>query len=348
MLFEETLGDCVKKVNEKRDVTYCNMVDVNCAVSGQRDFGIDILKFIAVILITNSHFDKLYPGAWSYLGTGGAIGDALFFFCSGYTLFLKPMGRFDSWYKKRIRRIYPSVIMWALLSAVVFSSPAGVDDAILYGAWFISCIMIYYVFIYLINRLWLNKIIFAVLFIVTIVVYHCIEKPHNYNIYGDTYLKWVFFFMFMLLGAFVGKERKKTYSIMTSFILTFVSILAYYAILIVCKIGILPNCIQLLSLLFLLSVIYNLYALFSTKMASLFASRYARLLVMFIGGLCLEIYLVQNVIIRLSESISFPLNAFVASVAIVFLAWVLKVLSRFFMQTFDKDNYDWRKIFSLM
>lgn len=66
----------------------------------KRDFSIDILKFLAVLLITNSHFDILYPTDCAFLGTGGAIGDALFFFCSGFTLFLKPAGRFDLYYKK--------------------------------------------------------------------------------------------------------------------------------------------------------------------------------------------------------------------------------------------------------
>ena len=65
----------------------------------QRNIGIDILKCIAAILIVNSHMDLLYPN--KAFATGGGIGDVLFFFCSGFTLFLKPMGRFDNWYKKR-------------------------------------------------------------------------------------------------------------------------------------------------------------------------------------------------------------------------------------------------------
>ena len=35
-----------------------------------RNVGIDILKFFAVLLITNSHMDLLY-GRWSFLATGG-------------------------------------------------------------------------------------------------------------------------------------------------------------------------------------------------------------------------------------------------------------------------------------
>lgn len=52
----------------------------------ERNISIDILKCIAAILITNSHMDSLY-GQYSILATGGAIGDVLFFFCSGFTLF---------------------------------------------------------------------------------------------------------------------------------------------------------------------------------------------------------------------------------------------------------------------
>lgn len=73
----------------------------------QRNIGIDILKCFAAIVITNSHMDILYP-KFGALATGGAIGDALFFFCSGFTLFLGRMGRFDNWYKRRINRIYPN------------------------------------------------------------------------------------------------------------------------------------------------------------------------------------------------------------------------------------------------
>lgn len=53
----------------------------------ERNIGIDILKFFAALLITNSHMELLY-GKYSILATGGAIGDVLFFFCSGFTLFL--------------------------------------------------------------------------------------------------------------------------------------------------------------------------------------------------------------------------------------------------------------------
>lgn len=42
----------------------------------QRDISIDILKFIAALIITNSHMELLY-GKYGALATGGAIGDVL-------------------------------------------------------------------------------------------------------------------------------------------------------------------------------------------------------------------------------------------------------------------------------
>ena len=54
-----------------------------------RNIGIDILKFLAVLLITNCHMELLY-GKYSVMATGGTIGDGLIFFCSGFTLFMKP------------------------------------------------------------------------------------------------------------------------------------------------------------------------------------------------------------------------------------------------------------------
>ena len=53
----------------------------------ERDFSIDILKFLAVFFIINSHMDTLYTN-YKMLATGGSIGDTLFLFCSGYTLLL--------------------------------------------------------------------------------------------------------------------------------------------------------------------------------------------------------------------------------------------------------------------
>lgn len=79
-----------------------------------RDRAIDLLKFLAVVLVVNSHMDVCYLDAYKSLATGGSLGDALFFFCSGYTLFLGRNLGFVCWYKRRLARILPSVIVCVL------------------------------------------------------------------------------------------------------------------------------------------------------------------------------------------------------------------------------------------
>ncbi len=51
----------------------------------QRFLFIDVMKVIAIMLITNSHFKPVYEGDLSRFAFGGALGCSLFFFCSGFT-----------------------------------------------------------------------------------------------------------------------------------------------------------------------------------------------------------------------------------------------------------------------
>ena len=110
---------------------------------------ITLIKFLAAIFITWSHLGVMFPDTIRGLITGGAIGDGLFFFCSGYTLFLGRKDGFFNWYKRRISRIYPTIIMWALLSSAFFSWEWNVTDTITTPKyWFIPCIMVYYAIFY--------------------------------------------------------------------------------------------------------------------------------------------------------------------------------------------------------
>lgn len=87
----------------------------------KRDVSIDIIKCMAAMLITYSHMGMLFPPQYAALSTGGAMGDVLFFFCSGYTLLLgRDDNGFFNWYKRRINRIYPTVFAWALMACVCF------------------------------------------------------------------------------------------------------------------------------------------------------------------------------------------------------------------------------------
>ena len=180
----------------------------------QRDISIDILKFIAVFLIINSHMDALYP-KYKMLATGGAIGDVLFLFASGYTLFLSNRKlRFDNWYKRRINRIYPSVIVCAIIRTL-FSEKQYITLLSMGGGEFVIAIMCYYILLYFIKEYcirYIPQLLLLTAFISGTVYYFWF--PYKYEtgeqgLYGiSTLFRWIPYFGFMLLGAWMGIKRE--------------------------------------------------------------------------------------------------------------------------------------------
>ena len=65
-----------------------------------------------------------------------------------------------------------------------------------------------------------------------------------------------------------------------------------------------------------------------------------------VGGLCLEIYLVQYALFTDKMNSIFPLNLLIMYLIIIAAAYVLRCLSRLWKQTFSEGNYNWKEIIS--
>lgn len=229
----------------------------------ERDFSIDILKFLAVFFIINSHMDTLYTN-YKMLATGGSIGDTLFLFCSGYTLLLnKNSMRFDNWYKRRIIRIYPSVIVCALMGAL-FSMQPDIHITTLGGGEFVIAIMIYYILIYFIKVYAVNKIplILAGVLFVSLVIYILFfpykTETGEKGLYGITTLyRWIPYFAFMLIGAYVGMKRKTmVYNPMSDFIKMISCLFVFYGVQYSAKINPIIAPYQIITLLPLVGIVF--------------------------------------------------------------------------------------------
>lgn len=313
----------------------------------QRNIGVDILKFMAVVLVLNSHFDSIYPGPLDKLATGGTIADGLFFMCSGFTMLLGGGNSLLNYYKKRIYRIYPSVIAWGIVGIVLFNR----EDSVLSltsGGWFVNCIMVYYLPIFLIRRFCPDKtkicLIVYTLFIA--VVYFVHERPGNYDLLNDKSLKNLFFFITMLLGAYLGKYHQFTKGKMTDVAWLTVSFVSFFGFVFLRKYFV---DIQLLSILSLVGVCYYGYKVCNIEKVITFCSkRYIYWVIRFVGGLCLEVYLINLTIIHGNSVSSFPLSLFIVLLEIIILAYGVRCLSRFLIQTFSKDEYRWKEVFQLI
>lgn len=201
----------------------------------ERNYCIDIIKFLAVIFITNSHYIPLYKDINIAFATLGVHGNALFFFISGFTITLSKNINlpFKDWYKRRIQRIWPTFIVWPLLANLIFNEYITWENSLIAkGYWFIQCIMISYIALYYIlqhKRSIKLHILFSIL--ITVLCLGCMEKSPGSIFHSN--LHYICYFPSMLLGLYLG-TKKENIRINYLFIKTIGSFLAYFFIM---KIG---------------------------------------------------------------------------------------------------------------
>ncbi len=323
----------------------------------KRDIGIDILKFFAVFLIINSHADICYP-RYSMLATGGAIGDCLFLFASGYTLFWKPTIRFDKWYKRRINRIYPSVIVCALMGALITMS-ASIPVIFMGGGQFVMFIMLYYILLYVVQRYWVDHVP-AVLFgvaAISLVVY-VLWFPYKYEtsskgMYGiSTLFRWIPYFGFMLMGAWMGMKSKQPdhrvgcrwYDV-AGLVL---SLTLFYGMQFAAKKYSAVAPYQIATLLPLAGIVVCFYRVCNANVFSkIYGTKCGNVIIRTVAGLCLESYLIQRYLFTDSLNWLFPFNIPIIMAVILLVSYLCRCLARIFSQTFGSEDYDWKKVFAL-
>lgn len=185
-------------------------------LQGQTDF----IRFLAIILITNSHIPHLYPHP--QLATGGALGNALFFMVSGYGLarsHLRSARPFPSWYGRRVLRIYPSVfivtVMFEFLLHRRWEQWAAGDylSALVWPTnfWFVGALMLFYPFFYLtLKRLkGPGYLLLMAAFLIPYGYFYVTALDLSlYTIEGEGYFKWIFYFQVMLFGGYLGMRDR--------------------------------------------------------------------------------------------------------------------------------------------
>ena len=179
-------------------------------------FYITVLRALAVMLITNSHYTGVYPS--DLIANGGLLGDVIFFAVSGFCLVNIKEG-FLTWYKKRIIRIYPIVwiitLVYILLGFYTFDTWTIVNYFI-YPTYyhFVASIIILYIPFYFVMKVKvltdnMPKIMGGLL-IIELLIYIFIYDKSNYHI--DTVEESMIRFLFlqcMLLGAYFREYKER-------------------------------------------------------------------------------------------------------------------------------------------
>lgn len=324
----------------------------------QRDISIDIIKFFAVFLIINSHADLCYP-KYSALATGGAIGDSLFLFCSGYTLFWGRIKRFDNWYKRRINRIYPSVFACLIVSAILGKLTFETLDLMkMGGGEFVVFIMLYYVLLYGVQRWFLDKIpwVIGMTLTVTLVAYWFFPNKYEVSargIYGiSTLFRWIPYFSMMLMGAWLGlKTKRGEIRVKTTWkdpAMLLFCLLVFYGVQFAAKSVTAVAPWQIVTIPFLAGIVYFFWRCCNAEwLRRVYETRIGNWVIMAVGGLCLESYLIQFSLLTDKLNWLFPLNIPLIMLIILMVSYVCRCLARIISQTFRTEDYEWRKVFAI-
>ena len=110
------------------------------------------IKVFAILLVFNSHCDGLYPASVSWMATGGAVGNALFFIISGYLVSFRAQEQKGiKWIGRKLLRLYPVTLIVAILRCVLFAEyPSSVMDFVFSflwptSFWFVGALLLFYV-----------------------------------------------------------------------------------------------------------------------------------------------------------------------------------------------------------
>lgn len=179
-----------------------------------------LMLFMATVLITLSHLDAFVPDP--RIATGGAIGNSLFFFLSGYGLAMSlNAAKTDAsapsllaYLGKRLSRLYPAVLIvaCAMLATDQIQMASITDFAAVFvwptPFWFISAVVVFYVPVFYLARLKPAGIAMAMaLLLVPYTVFYSQLDLSTFVVEGPDYFKWINYFGITLMGCLVARLK---------------------------------------------------------------------------------------------------------------------------------------------
>ena len=301
-----------------------------------------LLRILGAILITNSHYEAIYP--YSVIANGGLLGDVLFFAVSGFCLY--PLRKsFFRWYGKRLKRIYPLVwiitLVYLLLGFYEAHSFIGYVKLLLYPTYyhFVASILVLYLVYYPVAR-WIQageergnrrlSIVLSTLAAVYFALYFTVYDRSYYHI--DTVREPMIEFLYfasMLIGVYFrrNQERYVEKTSPWSWICAVLLFAAYFASKTGFSRGMISSQLQFVNQVILLLLLFCLIRGFSGL-----EDRICRLpekprkLMVYVAGFAFEIYLVQYELIPRLNIGPFPANFLLVSLGILLSALILHIV----------------------
>lgn len=339
--------------SEKQNDNMANLPPHTTHTVRERNIALDLLKVIAVLLITNSHFRVLYQDINPALATGGVPGNAMFFFVSGFALTLgtSAKGSYIDFVKNKIRRLLPTFIVWNIFANIFSLKDISWKDFILIPEyWFVQCIFIMYLFIY--PFLHMNKKTFMCLMMGSVLIMLTMMLLFPYpdrSVFNDITLRYFCYLTPFIFGLYCGihNDKIKSQCRHRDGLIGLILFASYFVVISFgkCK----ENWMyytEILALIPLNLFILFLYRFFSLKniLKTVMDNKLLFFCIRFFSLLSLQIYVVQFYLITDNYNRLFPLNFLIVFLIILVCAYCLHIFTRLFEQTLSKESWNIRRI----
>jgi peptidoglycan/LPS O-acetylase OafA/YrhL len=305
----------------------------------------NFLRFVAIILIVNSHLDSYYP--IPYLGTGGAIGNSLFFVLSSFGLLLSERAnprQFAEWYARRIKRIYPTI--WIVVIILTFphklymNALSTKDILIFFGNffyppfWFLQALMIFYVIAFFIIKKYNTRKVYwflSVLSALYVLIYLNFLDLSIWCIEDDPF-QYIFYFMIFIFGILMADRNEEIrYSGLQDWGLLFLLIFVIYTHKLMMLKNIAPS-FQFIQQLFIFPLIYYFIKVSRSGLIkkNIMTMPVVSKSINYISDMTLEIYLAHLYvsIYILKLKLYFPVNIIIFLIVTIAISAFVKYLSR--------------------
>lgn len=305
----------------------------------------NFLRFIAILLIVNSHSGDFYP--ITSLGTGGALGNSLFFMLSSLGLYLSTTKykKFLEWCGRRAMRLYPSYWVFFLLLyipvKIIGNQPEVLDPLVVIknyfipSLWFLKVLLVFYFFIYFIIKDYSNRKLFLSIFLAVALYFY-------FYLYHIDLSKWsienypfkvIFYFLVYLFGVILGSQNEKIkYSGARDIfaLLLFISLIYLHKYLMTKS---LLSTFQFLQHLFIIPSLYYFIKISRSDLIqkTIMSSHIISGIVNYVSNITLEIYMVHLAIrsLLLGSDLAFPINMLLFITLTLGLSVLIKFLSEF-------------------
>lgn len=299
---------------------------------------IAIMKAMAALFITWFHFKWTVPKEIAPFFIGGAIGNSLFFFCSGSLLKFKEEKYRGQWIVGKYFRLMPVVwLMYIVVMAIDILRGNEIHCynidcwLIPYGYWFLVSILLYFAICRIVKR-WLvgrskhrNVLYLMALVGVIQILWYYFFCNHSYVNIDEGYIKAWYFFIFFLWGYY----KKGTPVTVKRFkgVIPFLVLLScglFYGYKKLQHVHAWFAEWQVIFVPLLLALVVQSFRYLAGVLLSIAIPLFIKKMILLLSNITLEVYIVQMYFINwFMPAISFPMNIVVTLIVVLLVAFCM-------------------------